>query len=264
MPLLEASQRTDAWHEARAGKITASLAAACLGLHPHSSRMAAWREITGRGGPSDNAFMAWGRQNEAEARRCYEAETGLLVRETGFWVHPKLPWLGASPDGLVGQSGQLEVKCPTLLPGSVPIHHRIQVLVQLACTGRSWCDYFAWTPEASFLRRIYPAGTAGLLRRLEGFYRQFVLTDIEPPSKRAKLSPGSTAWLEYLAKLPDRDLLNSWLPQLSEMDEKGKRQAWKFVNGYASGRGWSFDAGRKAFVAPVDTPVSTGEEVVVA
>ena len=61
--------------------------------------------------------IAHGTQNETKARNAYTAGTGFNVRCCGLVVNPSLPWLGASPDGLVHDPsepsfGLLEVKCP--------------------------------------------------------------------------------------------------------------------------------------------------------
>ena len=133
-----------------------------------------------------NKHMAWGTEFEATARIAYECETGLLVQETGFWIHPSLPWLGASPDGLVGPVGLCEIKCPSVLPVAVPVHHRIQMIVQLACTGRKWADYFVWTHDGQFLQRVFPSGAEGIIRKLQAFYEAYVLTNQEPPRKKRK------------------------------------------------------------------------------
>ena len=185
MPEIVVAQRCPEWYEARRGKITASLAAACLHLDPYKSAKAAWREIMGIDpGYRPNRAMQWGITYECQARLDYEAEQGVFVETTGFWVHPELPWLGASPDGLCGADGLAEIKCPLNARNRVPIHHRIQCLVQLAVTGRSWCDYYSWGVAGErFLRRVHRAGIPGLLVRLEAFYRAYVLTGIEPPRK---------------------------------------------------------------------------------
>ena len=184
-------QGTPDWYAARAGKITASLAAACLGLDPHKSARAAWREIAGSK-VRDNKHMAWGREFESEARRSYEAESGAFVVETGFIVHPELPWLGASPDGLIGTDGLVEIKCPSVLPGSIPVPHQIQMQVQLACTGREWCDYFVYVRPTHFVERLRRnlTGEAELLEALREFYESFVKTGECPPKKARK---GATA-----------------------------------------------------------------------
>lgn len=188
--LHEAAQRSEEWFEARSGKLTASIAAACLGLDPYISRQKAWRTILGMEPRQENGFQRYGNEHEADAISEYEVAAGVLVAATGFHVHPTIPWLGASPDGLVGDQGLLEVKCPHsgIIPGRVPIHHRIQVLVQLECTGRQWCDYVVWTPASIRCWRIQPAGTAGLLRRLERFWVDHVVPMVEPPRKRRRVA----------------------------------------------------------------------------
>ena len=57
-----------------------------------------------------NKEMQWGRDYEADARRMYEVNSGALVDECGLILHPTIPGLGASPDGLVGLEGLLETK----------------------------------------------------------------------------------------------------------------------------------------------------------
>ncbi len=185
MPLLQHDQGSESWLQAREGRITASLAAACLGLDPNTSRAEAWRRIRGKRWEG-NHHTRWGQEFEPAARAQYEAVSGELVEQTGFWVHPLHDWLGASPDGLVGVEGLAEIKCPMKLPSCVPIHHRIQMLVQLACTDRLWCDYFAWAGNEHFTRRIHRAGIDGLIARLESFYKTWVLTGIEPLRKIRK------------------------------------------------------------------------------
>lgn len=185
MPEIVSTQGTEEWFTARRGRVTASVAAAALGVDPHNSRQKAARLILDTEPARTNSFITWGQSHEAEARRAYEALTGRFVDETGFWVHPQIEWLGASPDGLVGNAGLVEIKCPQKAPQSVPIHHRIQCLIQLAVTGRIWCDYFAYAADGSqCLHTVRPAGIAGLLRRLEEFYRRYILTNIVP--ERAK------------------------------------------------------------------------------
>lgn len=187
MPLLISEQGTDTWLAARVGKITASVAAGCLGFDKHLSRAAAWRLI--RGTPkSPNRHMNYGREWEPAARRDYETATGLLVTRTGFWLHPCIDWLGASPDGLVGDDGLVEIKCPGEVPAFVPPAHRIQMLIQLEVTGREWCDYFAWVrKQKPFLCRVHRcSGTVKLVRKLAAFREQYLLTGIQPPRKQRR------------------------------------------------------------------------------
>lgn len=103
-----------------------------------------------------NTAMQWGTDNEGEARTAYEFMGGVPVVQVGFVQHPTIPMSGASPDGLVGADGLVEIKCPnttahidSLLGGSMAIadKYRVQMLWQMACTGRQWCDFVSFDPR---------------------------------------------------------------------------------------------------------------------
>jgi len=185
--LLVADQRSPEWKAAHLGRITSSVAPAALGIDPYHSRKWAWRMIVGLELDHDNPFIRWGLEQEPNARAAYETETGWLVRRTGLWVHDEHRWLGASPDGLVGSRGGVEIKCPVSLPTRVPPNHRCQIYVQMAVLGWAWCDYWAWTPTRHYYERLQsPRSFAGLIWALERFRRDFILTEKEPPRKRPR------------------------------------------------------------------------------
>ena len=101
-----------------------------------------------------NAAMQWGTDTEPFARAAYEATHGVMVDEVGFVRHPTIEWAGASPDGLVGDDGLVEIKCPntltmieTLLSQKVPGKYITQMQFQMACTGRKWTDYVVFDPR---------------------------------------------------------------------------------------------------------------------
>ena len=113
--------------------------------------------------------MQWGIDHEPEARSRYEEVTGELVTLCGFAIHGEIPFFGASPDGLVGEGGLVEIKCPTtttytewFLGGVVPDQRKPQMLAQLAVTGRRFVDFFAFDPRVKeeahqhFLRHFEP------------------------------------------------------------------------------------------------------------
>jgi hypothetical protein len=114
------------------------------------------------------AAMNWGTEQEIFAKMAYEIATGRLVREVGFVDHPSIENLGASPDGLVGSEGLIEIKCPTtgthlqtILDGVVPTQHYPQMILQAACTAREWVDFVSFDPRVDephqlFVRRFYP------------------------------------------------------------------------------------------------------------
>lgn len=113
--------------------------------------------------------MEWGIQQEPHARSRYEEITGTLVQLCGFALHESIPFFGASPDGLIGDDGLIEIKCPTtvtyvdwMTAGCVPEQHKAQMAAQLAVTGRRYVDFFAFDPRIKveshqhFLRRFEP------------------------------------------------------------------------------------------------------------
>jgi putative phage-type endonuclease len=100
---------------------------------------------------SPNAAMIRGTEQEPIARAAYEANTGHFVAQTGFVKHPTLEWFGASPDGLVGDDGLVEIKNPNSAThlayrkaGQPPAKYRYQMMAQMACTGRQWCDFVSY------------------------------------------------------------------------------------------------------------------------
>jgi putative phage-type endonuclease len=156
-------QRSTEWHAARLGKLTASRIADATARIKNgwgASRdnlMASLvcERLTGK--PADsfvNGAMQWGIDHEDEARSAYEFELGVTVEQVGFIDHPSIDMAGASPDGLVGDEGLVEFKCPetkghieTLLSKKVPEKYIKQVQWQMACTGRKWCDYATFDPR---------------------------------------------------------------------------------------------------------------------
>ena len=168
-------QRSPEWYEARLGQVTASRVADIVAKTKtgYSTSRANYmaelicERLTGMQGASyASAAMQWGTETEPMARAAYEAKVGSLVIETGFVPHGSIPMAGASPDGLIGDDGLVEVKCPitathidTLLGQSVPGRYVTQMQWQMACTGRKWCDFVSYDPRMPekmqlFIKRI--------------------------------------------------------------------------------------------------------------
>jgi len=168
-------QRTDEWFSARIGKVTASRVADVVAKT--KSGYSASRDnymaqlvcerLTGKPAESfSNAAMQWGTETEPLARAAYEAKMDVLVDEVGFIDHPSIVNSGASPDGLVGIDGLIEIKCPntathidTLLSQTVPKKYADQIFWQMACTNRDWCDFVSYDPRLPadlqlFIKRI--------------------------------------------------------------------------------------------------------------
>ena len=156
-------QGTPEWHELRRGKVTASRVADILAktkTGPSTSRQnylieLAIQRATGNIEPSyTNEAMQWGVENEGQARVEYEVQSGSFVDQVGFVDHPDIPNFGASPDGLVGSVGLIEIKCPNsathwsyIKVNSPPQKYMTQMQAQMACTGREWCDFVSFDPR---------------------------------------------------------------------------------------------------------------------
>jgi putative phage-type endonuclease len=156
-------QRSAEWYAARLGKVTASRVADIIAKTKsgYSTSRANYmaelvcERLTGMQGESfSSAAMVWGTNTEPMARSAYESRMAELVEETGFVLHPTISMAGASPDGLIGDDGLVEIKCPntathidTLLSDGAPSKYVTQMQWQMACTGRKWCDFVSFDPR---------------------------------------------------------------------------------------------------------------------
>lgn len=161
MKIIDAVQGTPEWLAARAGRVTASMISNVLmkpetaGFRDYQAQLVA-EILTGKPQGSDytNVHMQYGSDTEPLARSAYEAETGFSVDEVGLCIHPTIERAGASPDGLVGNSGLVEIKCPKVathlayqIAGVVPSGYKNQMMWQMACTERDWCDFVSFRPD---------------------------------------------------------------------------------------------------------------------
>lgn len=154
-------QRSPDWYAARCGKATASAVASILAKTKSGGESASRQNELMRvvcevlTGTVEEGYtspaMARGNDLEPVARCEYSATTGELVELVGFIDHPEIDGFGASPDGLVGDDGLVEFKCPNtathmryMLDSYIPADYQIQMLCQMACTGRKWCDFVSF------------------------------------------------------------------------------------------------------------------------
>lgn len=157
-------QRTPEWHAARLGKVTASKIADVMASGragaPSVTRanylaQLLCERLTGR--PTEGYIsheMQHGTDNEPIAINAYEMAQDVIVSPIGFVDHPSIAMSGASPDGLVGEDGLIEVKCPnsathlaTLKGAEIDGRYMKQMQWQMACTGRAWCDFVSFDPR---------------------------------------------------------------------------------------------------------------------
>ena len=156
-------QRSAEWFAARLGCVTASrvkdVMASGRGGAPSATRKNYMMELlcerlTGQQGGTDlsrNAAVQRGVELEPFACMAYEADKGVMVIETGLVMHPTIAGFGASPDGLVGDKGLIEIKCPntathiaTMQAGRHDPQYEWQMLAQIACTDRDWVDFVSY------------------------------------------------------------------------------------------------------------------------
>ena len=172
-----ADQETEGWMQARAGNFTASRSADLMARTrsgPSASRAnliatLAVERITGECVQTyTNAAMQRGTELEAEARDAYSFERGVAVIESGYVAHPELSHVGASPDGLIGDDGLVEIKCPAsmqkhldaLRTGAHADEYHWQLQHQLMVTGRQWVDAASYDPR-------YPDGLQLAITRVQ-------------------------------------------------------------------------------------------------
>lgn len=171
----EIQQGSDAWFAQRLGKATASrikdiVAKTKTGYSTSRDKYLTQlllERLTGTVAESySDAAMAWGNDTEPFARASYEAQKGVMVDQVAFINHPTIEMAGASPDGLVGDDGLVEIKCPMShthlesLLGGLDDQYKVQVQWQMACTGRKWTDLCSFDPR-------FPAELQLVIKRFE-------------------------------------------------------------------------------------------------
>lgn len=174
MPIVEGlEQQTPEWIQMRIGIVTGSRVPDVMAKLKRGTGEAAARRnyrnelvienLTGRACEHYvTQAMEWGIQQEKFARNAYEVATNAIVEPVGFALHPKIGKFGASPDSLVGDDGVLEIKCPTsethlewMLSGVVPVDYEPQMLAEMACTERKWCDFVSYDPRMPDKLQLY-------------------------------------------------------------------------------------------------------------
>ena len=152
-------QRSPEWFTARKGRVTGSNVGAILGVDPFRTKDDVLRAMVRsyHKAPSEftgNVATEWGVANESTAIGDFEIETGLDVKEVGFFAYED--WAGASPDGLCSDGNGLEVKCPfgkrkggELKSIEEQPHYYDQMQFEMLCTGWPAIHLYQWTPHTS-------------------------------------------------------------------------------------------------------------------
>ena len=174
--------------EKRAGRITASAIGSILGSNPYQSKDDYMRTLIRdyHGAEKEfkgNAATQYGHDNEDLAISHYEsASFNEVIRDPDFVTHPVYDWLGATPDGLIGEYGLVEIKCPFFAKQPYCLKEKEMYLhqcyIQLVCTGRQWLDFYVWTPDAQNLERVYLTDAVIWFDKnigaIESFYNEYL------------------------------------------------------------------------------------------
>jgi len=248
-------QRTPEWHAARRARITASQVGAILGNSPNGDRDTVMRrmvrdwhgaepEFTG------NVATEYGTFHEAGALAEYQMETGNAVTAEGFVTRED--WAGCSPDGLIGLTGGLEIKCPfgkrkmgagdTFKPLADQPHYHDQIQFSLWVCERAWWDFFQWAPGATALEQVKPCSKwrASALPKLRQFYAEYLHE--REHNADAHLEP-----LRVSVDTPEAARLMAEYDDLTEAMDKAKErraEVQEAIVALAGGRN-AFIAGRK-------------------
>jgi putative phage-type endonuclease len=167
----EMEQGSEEWAQARCGNVTASRAADVIAVvkKGESAARRNYRSeliseiLTGIPYPQYvSQEMKWGNDQEPFARAAYELQHDVLVETCGFILHSGIDRFGASPDGLVGDDGLIQIKCPNtathlswLMSGVIPVEHMPQMLAEMSCTQRAWCDFVSYDPRLPEHLQLY-------------------------------------------------------------------------------------------------------------
>lgn len=191
-------QGTQEWFEARLGRVTASrirsvmMAPTTKGYQEYRAELICER-LTGK---SKDFFtgisMQHGTETESQARAMYELMFGVDIEQVGFIDHPTIIGAGASPDGLVGDKGGVEIKCPaphthigTVSSGNIDKEYLLQVQWNMACTKREWWDFVSFCPALPAELQLYRqrvAFDADLISEITDSVTKF-LTDVDQMTK---------------------------------------------------------------------------------
>lgn len=215
MRIVECLQGSKQWFEARCGRVGASEMADALNVNtrgPLAGFTSAKREtlkafligeiLTGVPDMMGyvSKFMECGTELEPQAREAYEERFEVMVQPVGFFIHPTNDRSGASPDGLIGEDGGLEIKVPGIAThieyleaGILPEEYEPQVMWNLACTGRTWWDFISYCPTMPYEMQIFKVRIYANAKRIaemeDGLDKFLAETDKRIEQLKAKYPP---------------------------------------------------------------------------
>ena len=191
-------QRTEEWFTARKNRVTGSSVGAILGKSPFMKPEDVMRNMVRQyhGYPSEfkgNVATDYGTYHESLAIMDYVQKTDNVVIPTGFSLYED--WLGASPDGLIGDDVLIEIKCPYGLRDKNPpefksidyqSHYWMQIQIELLVTGRQWCHFYQWSAHGYMLETVQfnPLAIEEYLPKLKDFYNEYLVERELPQAQK--------------------------------------------------------------------------------
>lgn len=171
MKILNLEQGSKEWHNARLGVATASRFKDIItpskgdkstSYKGYMYELIAEKFTKGKEDFFKSEWMERGNEIEPLARASYEFMHDVEVKQVGIMLNDN-GTVGASPDGLIGDVGGLEIKCPKpstvvkyMLDGGLPLEYKPQVMGSLWISGREWWDFLAFHPSMDFYQiRVY-------------------------------------------------------------------------------------------------------------
>jgi hypothetical protein len=177
MKLIDCAQGSREWFQSRAGRVTASEVAKTVSFLKRGDKKGEETQarsdykaqiiteiLTGEPVMDGylSRFMEWGTSNEDGARTAYEVERSVLTDRVGFAIHPTIERAGSSPDGLLGDDGMIEIKCPKtethlryILADVVPEDYKPQMYWNMVCCERAWADFVSFDPRLPDVLQLF-------------------------------------------------------------------------------------------------------------
>jgi putative phage-type endonuclease len=199
----------------------------------------ALERLTGQRADSyQNAAMQWGTETEPMARAAYEATTGVMVTECGSIPHPRIEMAGASPDGLIGVDGLLEIKCPnsathinTLRSRKPDGKYITQMQWQMACTERAWNDFVSYDPRMPEGLELFVTRIERDASKIAELEREVVKFLAEVDAMVAELLALRDGRAEYvapkIAAVPEKSAAEKEPPVIDRSEKKAPDHEWK-------------------------------------
>lgn len=222
-------QGSQGWLDERKDKLTASTIAVLEDMHPHLNKEKFLRQKVRDLCDCDSEFemvpaVQHGQDMEDTARDQYEYLTGNQVEETGLVVHPDYSFIAASPDGLVGLSGCIEIKCPYPRYNKEPYSifdkkksmYLWQIYLQMECLDVEWCDFYCYLAETTVSA---PKVKLERVHRIKGWLHELVPAKHLPVPAKGKLARVDLyeAWYEHIKSIAaDEELREQYIKAAKE------------------------------------------------